>query len=173
MADDLPIGTKMQQYPIDEMLVSLAKGLVRAQWELDQSAIAALEAASKEKITLPDGTTPTLISLGLAPSFYRFDQLVIDLSMELSMSMEEEASLAVGVNVEGSKESNTEGGGGGSKSGSTSVSMGASIDLAMSRKYGMDASAATHLSAVISAVDPPEALLEAFMRPRVNRDPDV
>lgn len=153
--DDLPIGAQMREYPIDEMLVSLAKGLVKAQWELNQSAIDALRLAAEEKITLPDDTEASLLSLGLSPSFYKFDQLTIDLSIEMAMYMEDEAALAIGASVEGGNDGGE---------GKSSVAVGASIDVSMSRKYGVDMNAATHLSATISAIEPPAALLEAFSR---------
>lgn len=175
--DDLPIGAQMREYPIDEMLIALAKGLVKGQWELNQSAIDALREAATEEVTLPDKSKASLLSLGLSPSFYTFDQVTIDLSIEMAMYVEEEAALAVSVNASG--ETGSDGGGDGDGEGSgggksTSVAFGASIDVSMSRKYGVDMAAATRLSATISAVPPPAALLEAFKKesPKVEVNTD-
>ena len=140
----------MQNYPINEMIVALAKGVAQAQFEMDRVAIQAVKDRAAQTIDNVDGS-PSLLELGLTPSFMEFTETTIEMSIDISMRIEEEASISAGVSVEAES------------SGEKSSSMfAASLDASYGRKYGVDMSASTRIMAVITTKETPTALKEFF-----------
>ncbi len=167
--NDLPVGATLQSYPIDAMIVSLARGIARAQFEMDNEAIAVLKSRASELLEKtpgdPSSDSKSLLELGLLPSFFKFETTTIEVAIELSMRVEEDMSIGLSASVDASRE-NSGGGddtsddGGGEKK--SSVAFGASITADYSRKYGVEMTGATRVSATISAQNPPAAMLEFF-----------
>ncbi len=170
MAENETTAVKeLANYPIDEMILSLARGIAKAQNEMDRQSLALLRERAGE--TLGNGRNPpSLLELGLFPAFFSFEETVLEVSLEISMHREEADSLSLGVNIEASTESNADGtspgggedGQGAGKSRKSSVMFGASLNLEKSRKYGLDMSGATRITTTIRSDPPPKQLLKHF-----------
>ena len=103
--DPSSVGTTMQQYPLKELLISLAEGIAEAQNRLDLGSIEAASQLIDRKITINDADgnkiTKSLLELGFMPNFYHFQSATIRVSVEISMKIEEQtsSSFAVGISV--------------------------------------------------------------------------
>lgn len=151
---------ELNSYPMNEMILSLAKGIAEAQYEMDRISLKVLKERSEEAIS-NDADAPSLLQLGLFPAFFTLDQTTIEISIQISMYEGDTTSFSLGADLSaGVDRSNDNASGGGSKS--SSVMFGASVSLEKSRKYGMDMSGATRVSSLILSHAPPKKLLELF-----------
>ncbi len=133
MAD---VGKMLQEVPIGDMIVGYARGIADAQWELDMKSIEMLKIMANEKIKVPNKAKndeleeKSLLELGFLPTFYHFEEAVIEVSVSLTMHEEQSFNIDVGFQGQQSNTRNTQrtgrgggaGGTGGSGGGSGSAS---------------------------------------------------
>ncbi len=109
MAD---VGKMLQEVPIGDMIVGYARGIADAQWELDMKSIEMLKIMANEKIKVPNKAKndeleeKSLLELGFLPTFYHFEEAVIEVSVSLSMHEAQEINIGGSVSRQ-SQKSNT------------------------------------------------------------------
>lgn len=92
----MSIGQELTSVRIDQLVQSMALGIAKAQYELDQTGLqlALLMSGTKEeeRISLAgDANRYSLLELGFTPTFYQFVETTIELKIAISMSTSSES----------------------------------------------------------------------------------
>lgn len=182
-------GAQLQSLPINDMILSFAKGIAEAQWAMDELTINKIK-------DMAGGDDASLLQQGFSPAFYTFEESVLEIRMEISMRVEEEIAVGVDVHVGTDQGSGGDSGGSGdagtpdsgdaknaapppadddwgsrdaatppaSGGGSqkSPVMMSASINVDYARKYGIETSAATSVSIKLTSREAPQSLIDHF-----------
>lgn len=179
----------MKALPVGDMVQSIAMGIVKAQADLDGSAIKLLQAYGAQTLDIwGDGDSApktSLLALGLVPSFLSFQRVNIKVVMELSFHEDQSNQGSFDLSGNYKSESTTEPGqdGGGAQPDpnpppakpaakqTSTLAVGASVSMSSARKFAMDMSGLAEVTAEMVSVPPPTQILEAItnkLRPATN-----
>lgn len=181
----------MKALPVGDMVQSIAMGIVKAQADLDGSAIKLLQAYGAQTLDIwgdSGGAQKTsMLALGLVPSFLSFQRVNIKVVMELSFHEDQsnQGSFNIAGNYgsqttpsaagAGDATAGTSAGGttGGTAAGAapasspttpktSTLAVGASVSMSSARKFAMDMSGLAEVTAEMVSVPPPTQILEAI-----------
>ncbi len=96
--DTYAVGDTISQYPLQQLILSLAEGIADAQLALDEASILASVALRERTLTI-NGQTRSLLELGFLPTFYHFQSAKIKVSVSITMKIEESTSESFGGSV--------------------------------------------------------------------------
>ncbi len=96
--DNLLVGQTISEYPLRELVLSLAQGIADAQQKLDEMSINAAVQMSQTQLTV-NGQTRNLLELGFLPTFYHFQSAKIKVSVDITMKIEESRTETFGTSV--------------------------------------------------------------------------
>lgn len=141
-------GTALASAPIGSILRDLAFAVADAQERLDESAIEAAKrlASTDNGVEIGSGAsarTATLIELGFAPTFYSFVEADLEVVLETRIQQE--------TNVGASGELTAK-----------TAAVGMTMSVEFQRKFAVDTSGHTRVTAKLIALPPPTRFLEAL-----------
>lgn len=97
--DTSKVSSMLQNYPLRDLLFSMAQGIIESQRKLDAISLQALYRALDNPITNKGGQSANLLELGLVPNFYQFEKVVIKVSVEIKMSEESTTEKSMGFGI--------------------------------------------------------------------------
>lgn len=152
----MSIGQELLNVPFAEMTQKLALAIAEGQTKLDLNSTRVAEFMAQTKISLPDlaDTSKTkeyaLISMGFFPSFYQFQEAIIEVKMAISMARSREASASV----------SARGGFG---------PVAASVNASYKSKYNYSQEGSSLLRVKLAPAPPP-TILEAYMNKLIEKE---
>ncbi|MBE0516490.1 MAG: hypothetical protein IBX41_03730 [Methanophagales archaeon] len=150
------VGQELLNVPFGDMILQMSMAIAEGQSKLDRNAVEIAKFLAEEKIELPKIGGPEeagieefpLIALGFYPSFYQFQESIIEVKMAITMATSTEFKLGVKA-----------------KAGWGPFS--ASVNASYSRKYDYKVEGSSLLRTKLVPVPPPAGLekyLEALIK---------
>lgn len=159
------VGQELLNVPFPEMVKNLALAIAEGQSALDQNSMEvtkALAAATIDLPGIPSTTTPnpsivtfSLIALGISPTFYQFQEAIIEVKMAITMAITTE--IKANAAVQGKFRA-----------------FSASVNASYSRKYDYKVEGSSLLRVRLAPVPPPKAMqdyVEAFIQAKQQLTP--
>ena len=156
----MTVGQELLDVPFPEMVYKLAEGIANAQTQLDKNSVDVAKTLADTEIEVVPAITRTiteddvefeaadaidmsLLQVGLNPTFYQFNETVIEVEMDIKTTTETETNLEVGLD--------------------TSVGWGPfsaslSVDFEHNRKFGKEVHGTSKLKTTMVPVPPPPYL---------------
>lgn len=98
--DPKQVGRTLADMPLGDIIESLAISIADAQMALDRHAIDAFNALAADRVNLqnPDKswTNVSPLELGFAPSFYQFESVTIEITVDIKVHIENMTRVAAG-----------------------------------------------------------------------------
>ncbi len=141
-------ATTLASAPIGSILRDMAFAIADAQGALDQAGIDAAQKLADPNLTGltdPSGDPVSLLALGFAPTFYNFIEADLELYLETRIQEETTVGLSVGGSVD-------------AQVGTVAVGMTMSADF--QRKFAVETSGHTRITAKLVALPAPTRFLE-------------
>lgn len=167
-------GKTLASAPVSEIIKSMAMSIADAQTALDAASRKTAVALAQEKFTFTnaDGedVERSLLALGFTPSFYSF--VAVDLELRLETRITESSDVGGEVTVNANTEqTGTAGGAAGAAGGdpaaepaaeppTRTTSMGMTMSANFQRKFGVETSGHTQVTAQLVALPPPAAFMD-------------
>jgi len=159
------VGQELLNVPFPEMVKNLALAIAEGQTALDQNSLEVTKALAEQEIVLPgipSAANPTpadvtfkLIALGISPTFYQFQEAIIEVKMAITMTISTDFTLKVGAQAK-------------------FRAFSASVNASYSRKYDYKVEGSSLLRVRLAPVPPPKAMqdyVEAFIQAKQAATP--
>jgi len=161
------VGQELLNVPFPEMVKNLALAIAEGQTALDQNSMEVTKALADATIRLPaippsTGTPPgsgteefSLIALGISPTFYQFQEAIIEVKMAITMTISTDISATAGAKAK-------------------FRAFSASVNASYSRKYDYKVEGSSLLRVRLAPVPPPKAMqdyVEAFIQAKQAATP--
>lgn len=142
------IGTELLAVPFPLMVTSMGLAIAEAQGELDRQSIKALKKLQAVDVPLPklDGSGTesfSALSLGFFPTFYQFQETIIEVKITLNYGYSAEQDLSVSNDLD-------------------LKVFASSFNASFSQKYEYKAEGTSNIRTKLAPVPPP-AVLQAYM----------
>lgn len=155
-------GAILASAPIGTLIRDMAIAIADAQEHLDNAAIkTAQKMASTTGLEVGSGNdkeTFSLLALGFAPTFYSFVEA--DLELVLETRIAEDTSVGASITGEASQEGSTPGSTPDAEPGTQAIGMTMSAEF--QRKFSVETSGHTRITAKLVALPPPVRFLEVL-----------
>lgn len=156
------VGQELLDVPLPDMVAKLAMGVADAQGALDANSVETAKTLSTTTMEIVPAIERTidsegnvtmepqepvelsLLQVGLAPTFYEFEEATIDVEMDIKTTTETETDVAVSAQA---------------KAGWGLWSASVSTDVSHNRKFGREVHGTSHMTTKMVPVPPPENLM--------------
>lgn len=176
-AQTLKVGNALTSVKIEDMILSLAKGIAWGQYELDKVGVEITKLMGVPGTVSIGDEQISMLDAGFIPSFYHFVDTILEIKMEVNIREEIEDTSKTSVSQSGSTEvtktasMETKASGGygpfkaemTAKMGYSATSKSAwarSMDASHSQKFSQDLSASSLMRTKLVPVPAPEVLVE-------------
>ena len=168
-AETRKVGNALTSVRIDQMILSLAKGIAWGQFELDKVGVEVLKMMGVPGTVNVGQNQISMLDAGFTPSFYQFVDTILEIKMEVNIREEksqstktsESSSSKTSFSAKSSFEANfLLGKASGSVAFSTSQAYSRSVDTQHSQKFSQDLAASSLIRTKIVPLPPPDILLE-------------
>ena len=145
------VTKELEQAPLPDLVKNLALAIGHAQQELDHNTVKQIQQLAGQTIELPGLGSPSLLQLGLMPTFYHFTETTIE--ARVTFTTMESREFGVTAEVGGNFKVFT-----------------ASLNAHYTSKYSFEATGSSVISTKLVSVPPPEALAQLVNQFVVKKD---
>lgn len=170
----MTVGQELLDVPFPEMVYKLAEGIANAQTQLDKNSVEVAKALAETEIEVVPAITRTiteddvefeaadaidmsLLQVGLNPTFYQFNETVIEVEMDIKTTTETETNLEVGLDA---------------SVGWGPFSASLSVDFEHNRKFGKEVHGTSKLKTTMVPVPPPPYLFPEIETVDLRPEPE-
>lgn len=138
MAQTPKVAKSLLSAPLPDIIERLGLAIASAQSALDRNSMSIVAEMMESKVEL-NGTEYNLIALGFTPTFYAFTEAMVEAKLDFSISESTEVGVSATVGVDYKV-------------------FGASVTASYARKFGIESSGSSSISAKLVSLPPPEPL---------------